>query len=104
MHIQGYTFDAEANGHSFTVKVPVGGVEEGQRFSVPFPAGANGYSGAAIPRASVPVGHWKVSKCSINCCTWYMIVWSVFMFCRLVSYVFVLSSKVVKRRQGSLLV
>lgn len=60
---EGYTFDAEANGHSFTVKVPVGGVEEGQRFSVPFPAGANGYSGAAIPRASVPVGHWKDGLC-----------------------------------------
>lgn len=60
---EGYTFDAEANGHSFTVRVPVGGVEEGQRFSVPFPAGANGYSGAAIPRASVPVGHWKDGVC-----------------------------------------
>lgn len=60
---EGYTFDAEANGHSFTVKVPVGGVEEGQKFSVPFPAGANGYSGSAIPRASVPVGHWKDGLC-----------------------------------------
>ncbi|KAL9180871.1 hypothetical protein ACHAXT_011324 [Thalassiosira profunda] len=60
---EGYTFEAEANGHAFTVKVPVGGVEEGQRFSVPFPAGANGYSGAAIPRASVPVGHWKDGLC-----------------------------------------
>lgn len=63
---QGYTFDAEANGHSFKVTVPVGGVEEGQKFSVPFPAGANGYSGAAIPRASVPVGHWKDGLC--DCC------------------------------------
>ena len=43
---QGYNFEAEANGHHFTVKVPVGGVEQGQKFSVPFPAGANGYSGA----------------------------------------------------------
>ncbi|KAL7536682.1 hypothetical protein ACHAXR_007331, partial [Thalassiosira sp. AJA248-18] len=41
---EGYTFEAEANGHSFTVKVPVGGVEEGQKLSVPFPAGSNGYS------------------------------------------------------------
>ena len=38
----------------------MGGVEEGQKFSVPFPAGSDGYSGAAIPRAPVPVGHWKV--------------------------------------------
>lgn len=44
----------------------MGGVEEGQKFSVPFPAGANGYSGAAIPRASVPVGHWKDGLC--DCC------------------------------------
>eukprot|EP00571_Detonula_confervacea_P003950 CAMPEP_0172325708 /NCGR_PEP_ID=MMETSP1058-20130122/54564_1 /TAXON_ID=83371 /ORGANISM="Detonula confervacea, Strain CCMP 353" /LENGTH=292 /DNA_ID=CAMNT_0013042307 /DNA_START=26 /DNA_END=904 /DNA_ORIENTATION=+ len=60
---EGYTFDAEANGHSFTVKVPVGGVEQGQKFSVPFPAGSNGYTGSAIPRASVPVGHWKDGLC-----------------------------------------
>lgn len=58
--LQGYTFEAESNGHSFTVRVPVGGVERGQKFSVPFLPGSNGYSGSAIPRASVPVGHWKV--------------------------------------------
>jgi hypothetical protein len=58
---QGYTFEAESNGHCFTVKVPVGGVEAGQKFSVPFLPGPNGYSGCAIPRVSVPVGHWKVS-------------------------------------------
>eukprot|EP00584_Thalassiosira_punctigera_P006352 CAMPEP_0172531078 /NCGR_PEP_ID=MMETSP1067-20121228/4619_1 /TAXON_ID=265564 ORGANISM="Thalassiosira punctigera, Strain Tpunct2005C2" /NCGR_SAMPLE_ID=MMETSP1067 /ASSEMBLY_ACC=CAM_ASM_000444 /LENGTH=194 /DNA_ID=CAMNT_0013315407 /DNA_START=33 /DNA_END=614 /DNA_ORIENTATION=+ len=63
---EGYTFEANANGQNFTVKVPVGGVEEGQTFSVPFPAGANGYSGAAIPRASVPVGDWKDGLC--DCC------------------------------------
>ena len=57
---QGYTFEAESNGQSFTVRVPVGGVERGQKFSVPFLPGSNGYSGSAIPRASVPVGHWKV--------------------------------------------
>lgn len=56
---EGYTFEAEANGHGFAVKVPTGGVEEGQKFSVPFPAGSTGYSGAAIPRPSVPVGLWK---------------------------------------------
>eukprot|EP00581_Thalassiosira_minuscula_P013670 CAMPEP_0183727298 /NCGR_PEP_ID=MMETSP0737-20130205/25325_1 /TAXON_ID=385413 /ORGANISM="Thalassiosira miniscula, Strain CCMP1093" /LENGTH=290 /DNA_ID=CAMNT_0025958891 /DNA_START=40 /DNA_END=912 /DNA_ORIENTATION=+ len=60
---EGYEFEAEANGQSFNVKVPVGGVEEGQKFSVPFPAGADAYSGAAIPRASVPVGNWKDGVC-----------------------------------------
>merc|ERR1719203_521753 len=61
---EGYEFEAETNGHIFTVRVPVGGVEEGQKFSVPFPAGANGYSGSAIPRASVPVGAWKDGLCA----------------------------------------
>jgi Cys-rich protein (TIGR01571 family) len=60
---EGYTFEAESNGHAFRVKVPVGGVEEGQKFSVPFPAGANGYSGSAVPRASVPVGAWRDGLC-----------------------------------------
>jgi len=63
---QGYTFDAETNGHSFKVTVPIGGVEEGQRFSVPFPATSNDFSGQAVPRASVPVGHWKDGLC--DCC------------------------------------
>lgn len=62
MQPQGYTFEAEANGHTFNVTVPMGGVEEGQRFSVPFnaPGLSSGFAGAAVPRASVPVGHWKV--------------------------------------------
>jgi len=59
-----YTFEADVNGQSFTVRVPTGGVEEGQKFNVPFPAGSDGYSGAAIPRASVPVGHWKDDLCA----------------------------------------
>lgn len=63
---EGYTFDAETNGHSFKVTVPIGGVEEGQRFSVPFPATSNDFSGQAVPRASVPVGHWKDGLC--DCC------------------------------------
>eukprot|EP00584_Thalassiosira_punctigera_P011158 CAMPEP_0172529610 /NCGR_PEP_ID=MMETSP1067-20121228/3655_1 /TAXON_ID=265564 ORGANISM="Thalassiosira punctigera, Strain Tpunct2005C2" /NCGR_SAMPLE_ID=MMETSP1067 /ASSEMBLY_ACC=CAM_ASM_000444 /LENGTH=288 /DNA_ID=CAMNT_0013313699 /DNA_START=21 /DNA_END=887 /DNA_ORIENTATION=+ len=56
---EGYTFEAEANGQRFTVKVPEGGVEKGQTFSVPFPASSDGYVGSAIPHASAPVGHWK---------------------------------------------
>jgi hypothetical protein len=34
--------------HAFTVKVPVGGVERGQKFSVPFLPGSNGYSGSRV--------------------------------------------------------
>ncbi|KAL3756090.1 hypothetical protein ACHAWU_009392 [Discostella pseudostelligera] len=61
---EGYTFEAEANGHTFNVTVPMGGVEEGQRFSVPFTPGVNsGFAGVAIPRVSVPVGQWKDGLC-----------------------------------------
>lgn len=56
---EGYTFEAEADGTAFTVTVPRGGVEKGQKFSVPVTAGSDEYSGAAVPRTSVPVGHWK---------------------------------------------
>lgn len=63
---EGYTFEAQSNGHAFTVTVPVGGVEEGQKFTVPFPTGATGSSGAAVPHASVHVGFWKDGLC--DCC------------------------------------
>lgn len=78
---EGYTFDAEANGQSFTVKVPMGGVEQGQKFSVPFPAGSDGYTGAAIPRASVPVGRWKDDMCA--CCRFgicHPVLWNAYCF------------------------
>ncbi len=47
----------------------MGGVEEGQRFSVPFnsPGLRSGFAGAAVPRAPVPVGHWKVRYSSCTC-------------------------------------
>jgi hypothetical protein len=57
---QGYTFKAESNGHTFTVKVPVGGVKRKQKFSMPFLLESIGHSGSKIPGALVPVGHWKV--------------------------------------------
>ncbi|KAL7548881.1 hypothetical protein ACHAWF_012144 [Thalassiosira exigua] len=60
---EGYTFDAEVNGKTFAVKVPMGGVTAGQRFSVPFPEGSDGYSGAAIPTSSIPVGGWRDGIC-----------------------------------------
>lgn len=99
---EGYAFEAEVKGETFTVRVvsamfgsvcvfvllvahikhtfvstvvciahyqPLGGVEEGQKFSVPFSAGSRGYSGAAVPRVSVPVGHWKVRTRSANTAT-----------------------------------
>jgi hypothetical protein len=57
---QGYTFEAKSNGHSFTVKVPMGGIKHGQKFSVPFPLGSIWHSRSKIPGESVLVGHWKV--------------------------------------------
>ena len=84
---QGYTFDAETNGHSFKVTVPIGGVEEGQRFSVPFPATSNDFSGQAVPRASIPVGHWKDGLC--DCCRLgcvHPVIWNA-MCCSLSKFI-----------------
>jgi hypothetical protein len=35
-HCQGYTFEAKRNRHTIMVRVPVGGVEIEQKFSIPF--------------------------------------------------------------------
>jgi len=58
---EGYSFEATVSGISFDVEVPPGGVEKGQRFSIPMPSSDN-----IISRASLPVGHWKDDICS--CC------------------------------------
>lgn len=63
---EGYTFDAQFNGQTFSVKVPVGGVKEGQKFIVPFPAVTDGSSASAILHSSGPVGYWKDGLC--DCC------------------------------------
>lgn len=67
---EGYTFEAQFNGHTFAVTVPAGGVKAGQKFIVPHPAVADGLSDFA-PRSTVPVGHWKDSLfdcCRFGCC------------------------------------
>mmetsp|Transcript_2894 Transcript_2894/g.5781 ORF Transcript_2894/g.5781 Transcript_2894/m.5781 type:complete len:269 (+) Transcript_2894:148-954(+) len=56
----GYVFDAVANGQTFSVTVPAGGVSRGQTFSAPFVPGGGGVS------ASVPEGRWKDGLC--DCC------------------------------------
>ena len=61
---EGYTFESKQNGQAFTVKVPIGGVEEGQKFPVPFPSRSEGVE---VPRVSRPVGHWKVCLISFQC-------------------------------------
>lgn len=61
---EGFTFDAEANGRTFPVTVPAGGVVEGQKFSVPFPDEFDGFSGVAIRGTTVPEGYWKDDLCA----------------------------------------
>jgi len=67
---EGYTFDAQMGETTLSVTVPKGGIEEGQKFSVPFPDGtASG--NAFYNRINVPVGHWKDEICSVcrhGCC------------------------------------
>ena len=63
MPLQGYTFQAQLNGQTFPVVVPMGGVEEGQKFSIKAPMNAV-TSGEVRP--SVPIGHWRVSDQMMN--------------------------------------
>jgi Cys-rich protein (TIGR01571 family) len=73
------------------VQVPLGGVEQGQKFTVPFSShlnnsssaggggGGGGYSGTAIPRVSVPVGAWKDGLC--DCCSLgciHPVIWNAY--------------------------
>mmetsp|Transcript_15227 Transcript_15227/g.35234 ORF Transcript_15227/g.35234 Transcript_15227/m.35234 type:complete len:268 (-) Transcript_15227:174-977(-) len=57
----GYVFDAVANGQTFSVTVPAGGVSRGQTFSAPFVPGGGGVSASAVPE-----GRWKDGLC--DCC------------------------------------
>lgn len=57
---ENYTFDAKVGELSFMVQVPPGGVEQGQKFSVPMPGGKESIDESLIrPRISVPVGQWR---------------------------------------------
>ncbi|EJK66942.1 hypothetical protein THAOC_12085 [Thalassiosira oceanica] len=57
----GYVFDAVANGQTFSVTVPAGGVSRGQTFSAPLVPGGRGVSASAVPE-----GRWKDGLC--GCC------------------------------------
>jgi len=57
---EGYKFDAQMGETTLTVTVPKGGVEEGQKFSVPFPQGSTSVDESLLHhRINVPVGQWK---------------------------------------------
>ena len=59
---EGYEFEAQVGSQSFTVAVPLGGVEMGQKFLVPFQAQN------VRPTTNVPVGAWKDSI--LDCCSY----------------------------------
>ena len=62
----GYVFDAIANGQTFSVTVPAGGVSRGQTFSAPFVPGSGGVAVSAVPE-----GRWKDGLCDFcrfGCC------------------------------------
>jgi hypothetical protein len=52
---EGYEFQAVIGDRTVPVKVPPGGVEQGQKFEVAFPQ----HLETAISGTSVPVGHWR---------------------------------------------
>jgi Cys-rich protein (TIGR01571 family) len=59
---EGYEFEASIGENTkVKVKVPPGGVEEGQTFQAPFPPQFE----SMISGAHVPVGHWRDGLCDI---------------------------------------
>lgn len=75
---EGYLMDVQVDGRgqTFSVKVPPGGVEEGQSFQVTIEgrSSEDAFQNAvsvAIPRVSVPVGAWRDGMCDcfrFGCC------------------------------------
>lgn len=57
---EGYVFEAQVGDQTFSVTVPPGGVEGGQKFLVPLPDAIS-----SVPKLNIPVGHWKDGIC--NC-------------------------------------
>jgi len=80
---EGYEFEVEApDGTSFQVQVPMGGVKQGQAFSVPFDIAA---SSSRVPGNGIPTGHWRDDLC--GCCKHgpcHQHLWSA-LCCRLIA-------------------
>lgn len=51
-----YEFETSVAGRTFKVKVPPGGVEEGQKFQASFPGDVQSMMAGTV---NVPVGHWR---------------------------------------------
>lgn len=58
---EGYQFEAQLphNNKKFTVIVPKGGVQSGQKFMVPLPTTQSLSDYGIIPKMIIPVGHWR---------------------------------------------
>ena len=52
---EGYEFEVAFGDTQMKVKVPAGGVEQGQQFSVPFPEKLS----SGVTGIHIPVGHWR---------------------------------------------
>ena len=84
---EGYKFDAQVGNQMVSVTVPVGGVEEGQRFTIPLvmpstttttsttsnPNQPSSFDIHAVaqPRIQIPVGSWRdhwCNFCGLGCC------------------------------------
>jgi len=83
---EGYSFEAEANGKTFQVQVPEGGVKEGQVFTVPFDITTSSYTdGGVNNNSTAPIGRWRDDLCDCfrhGIC--HPMLWSA-CFCRLIA-------------------
>jgi len=70
--MEGYRLETQVGEQVITVIIPPGGVEKGQKFTVPMTGTAMGVGGApAVKKTNVPVGHWKDGFCdclNYGCC------------------------------------
>jgi len=58
---EGYEFRCTVGSQSILVQVPPGGVEKGQKWTVPLPSAASSHQHVT----SIPVGHWRDSVAGI---------------------------------------
>jgi hypothetical protein len=59
---EGYELPVQLGSSQFKIKVPLGGIEQGQVFSVPVPQESIAQSTASVA-SSLPVGAWRDSEC-----------------------------------------
>ena len=60
---EGYELPVQLGSSQFKIKVPLGGIEQGQVFSVPIPVESVVQSTATATALSIPVGAWRDCEC-----------------------------------------